>query len=74
MTGTRTSILKGPLLRWPLLGKLEERLHRHPEALSHLLQGLEGRSVDAALDQAEEVNGDPHEFGEALLRELALLP
>src|SRR5579863_660746 len=58
----------------PPVWELKERFHGYPQALGHLLQRLEGRGVNSALYQAQEVHGDPHEFGKALLREPALLP
>lgn len=51
----------------------EEVCNRHPQAFSNLVEGLEGRRVPAALDQAQEVHREIEGFRKSFLCHAALL-
>lgn len=52
------------------IGKVKECFHRQSQPLAHPLDGLEGRCIDAALDEAEEVHGNSNLLREPLLAKL----
>lgn len=52
----------------PLLFKREQVRYWHSEALGYSLDGLEGRRIDAAFDETQEVDRDAECLRESLLR------
>jgi len=54
------------------LAKVEQVSYEEPQSFGQLLQHFKRWRIPA-FDQAQEVNGDPYQFGELFLRQLLLL-
>jgi len=63
-----------PANRPPCFPEIKQLPHLHTQAIRDLLQHLKPRRIDSPLNQAQEIDADPNQFRELLLRELAVQP